>query len=334
MEKISIIIPIYNSEKYLRECLESVRNQDHDNFEVILVNDGSTDNSIEICEEYLRKDKRFIVINQENKGSSEARNAGMKIFTGEYLAFVDSDDTISPCFLSNMYKCLKEHNADIVMCDFQTAGMKEHSEWDDRIFIDKEIFSGFLKGEFCNRILNKLYSRKVVEGVMFPQKRNVMEDANWTALIFERCECIVRISNADYLYRYVENSLSRKKLSEEEECGSYRNMIEKLMIVNEHLTNEQDFRTILNQTRTVAHRALVSFDNLKCFEVYEKLRMLIQKVLENETDKNILFNIILSIEDYRTAQKRYFVEVLKSREISLKDKLKMVYRRFKRNYAK
>ena len=96
MEKISIIMPIYNCEKYLKRSIESVLNQTYKNLELILINDGSTDNSLKVCREYERKDDRVQVIDKKNGGVSSSRNAGFKIATGEYVTFVDADDWIEP----------------------------------------------------------------------------------------------------------------------------------------------------------------------------------------------------------------------------------------------
>ena len=121
MVKISIVIPIYNAEDHLQRCVDSVLNQTEKNIEVILVDDGSKDNSIEICKNYLNQDKRVHLIHQENSGVSAARNRGIEQACGEYIGFVDSDDWIEP----DMYECLSREanqaSADIVMCDARTV---------------------------------------------------------------------------------------------------------------------------------------------------------------------------------------------------------------------
>ena len=121
MVKISIVIPIYNAEDHLQRCVDSVLNQTEKNIEIILVDDGSTDNSIEICKNYLNQDKRVQLIHQENSGVSAARNRGIEQACGEYIGFIDSDDWIEP----NMYECLlreaNQASADIVMCDARTV---------------------------------------------------------------------------------------------------------------------------------------------------------------------------------------------------------------------
>jgi glycosyltransferase involved in cell wall biosynthesis len=114
MPTISVIIPIYNVEKYLRRCLDSVINQTFTDWEAICVNDGSPDNSAAILEEYVAKDKRFKVITKENGGLSDARNAGMAVATGKYLLFLDSDDTIHPQTMEFTYELAKKENADVV----------------------------------------------------------------------------------------------------------------------------------------------------------------------------------------------------------------------------
>ncbi len=118
--KISIIIPVYNVNAYLQECLESILNQDLKEIEVICINDGSTDNSLEILKNYQKKDSRIIIINQENKGQGEARNAGIEAGKGEYLFFVDPDDYIEGNTLSKVYSFAKENNSDIVWFDYRT----------------------------------------------------------------------------------------------------------------------------------------------------------------------------------------------------------------------
>lgn len=116
--KISLIIPVYNTEKFLAEALKSVESQTFKDFEAIIINDGSTDNSGKIIDSFAAKNKSFRVINQDNKGLSAARNAGIKAATGQYIAFFDSDDYLSPDFLKELYKLASENQADIAYCNF------------------------------------------------------------------------------------------------------------------------------------------------------------------------------------------------------------------------
>ncbi len=118
MIKISIIMPIYNAEKYLERSIESIQKQTLQNIEIILVNDGSTDNSLSICRKYAKEDKRIKIVDKPNGGVSSARNVGMEIATGEYIGFVDADDWIKPKMYENMYHRIQQTQADICMCNY------------------------------------------------------------------------------------------------------------------------------------------------------------------------------------------------------------------------
>ena len=118
MSKISVIVPIYNAEAYLNRCLDSIINQTYSDLEIILINDGSTDNSLDICLEYASKDKRIVVYNQTNKGISKARNKGIELATGDYIGFVDSDDIISPRMYETLYNLMTDEKCLIAGCQY------------------------------------------------------------------------------------------------------------------------------------------------------------------------------------------------------------------------
>ena len=111
---VSIIVPVFNVEKYLRQCLDSILGQTFNQFEVIIVNDGSTDNSGAICQEYEARDNRIVYLEKENGGVSEARNLGLDFATSEYIIFIDSDDWIEPTYVEVLYEKIEEYQADIV----------------------------------------------------------------------------------------------------------------------------------------------------------------------------------------------------------------------------
>ena len=115
---ISLVMPVYNVEKYLKRALESVQTQTFKNFELIIVNDGSTDGSKAIAESFCEKNENFILINQENQGPSVARNTGLKVCKGDYIGFMDSDDYLEPEFLESLYTAATENDADIACCNF------------------------------------------------------------------------------------------------------------------------------------------------------------------------------------------------------------------------
>ena len=119
---VSIIVPVYNVEEYIEKCLDSIKWQTYGNFEVLIVNDGSSDNSLNICNVYAKKDGRFKVYNQENQGVSAARNHGLDNVSGDYICFVDADDYISPIYIEILMRNMSSANADISICNFRFLG--------------------------------------------------------------------------------------------------------------------------------------------------------------------------------------------------------------------
>ncbi|MBR5939263.1 glycosyltransferase family 2 protein, partial [Candidatus Saccharibacteria bacterium] len=126
-DKVSIIVPIYNTAKYLSTCLNSIKNQSYENLEIILIDDGSSDDSGKVADDYAKKDSRFKVIHQKNAGQSAARNVGIKKATGKYLGFTDSDDQIKPDFVKSLLKLYEKNHASIAVCGHQYHRVKEDS---------------------------------------------------------------------------------------------------------------------------------------------------------------------------------------------------------------
>lgn len=125
MPKVSVIIPIHNAQKHLKECLESVINQTLNDIEIICIDDGSTDNSLKIIKDFAKKDNRIIILTQQNKGAGVARNLGLKKASGEFLAFIDSDDFYDISFLEKMYTKITKTNADVICCEVKTYNEKK-----------------------------------------------------------------------------------------------------------------------------------------------------------------------------------------------------------------
>ena len=119
LELISVIIPVYNVEKYIRECLDSIVNQTYKNLQIILVDDGSTDNSGKICDEFAKKDSRITVVHQENQGAGAAKNTGLELIEGEYFSIIDSDDYIDLSMYEKMVSLMKQYDSVFVQCLFK-----------------------------------------------------------------------------------------------------------------------------------------------------------------------------------------------------------------------
>ncbi|MDO4924985.1 MAG: glycosyltransferase family 2 protein [Turicibacter sp.] len=217
MPAISIIVPVYNTEKYLKRCIESILNQTFKDFELILVNDGSTDLSAEIIDDYARIDKRIKTLHIENSGQGAARNRGLDIATGEYIGFVDSDDWIHMQMYEFMYNSILKYNADIVQVgheivhDFSNKG--EISLEQVRIDKYSNIFS---KIASCNSFeilpfifpVNKLYSKNIWNQLRYEEGK-FAEDLRLLSGLYSNCNNYVRLY-ADFYYYYMSPNSSTR----------------------------------------------------------------------------------------------------------------------------
>lgn len=219
MHKISVIIPIYNVEQFLKQCLDSIINQTYQNLEIILVNDGSTDSSAQICDNYAMKDERIKVIHKENGGLSDARNAGLRKATGDFISFVDSDDLIALDFYHTVVQIAIDNDADIVECGFIKFEVEEEFE---NSTITPEMSIEVFETEFALELLikdylqpmvwNKLYRKKVLIDLEFPVGK-IHEDVFWTYQVFGNAEKIIKTQEKLYFYRQQGNSISGRKYS-------------------------------------------------------------------------------------------------------------------------
>lgn len=199
---ISIIVPIYNVEPYLRRCVESLLKQSYADFEMILVDDGSPDNCGAICDEYAAMDHRVQVIHKPNGGLSDARNAGLAIARGEYIAFVDSDDWVAEDYLERLRFALSETGADICECDvIKTSGEETSSEQGTPVAYETEgaLTQLINDGVFRQHVWNKLYRREVISDILFP-KGKTNEDEFWTYQVFGNAKKVAKISDILYFY--------------------------------------------------------------------------------------------------------------------------------------
>ncbi|MEI6578081.1 MAG: glycosyltransferase [Eubacteriales bacterium] len=216
---VSVIVPVYNTEKYLRECIESIIAQTFfDCMEVILVDDGSQDNSPEICDEYSNKYKNIMVIHQENAGVSAARNMGIDTASGKYIGFVDSDDYIFSDMYEQLLESAKTENLDMSFCGFvfcypetemdMLYPFSKNKVLDDKT-IKSDIYSFMLKSETFNSCCNKLFKRAVVEAnqMNFEVGRTIGEDRLFTIQFLAKCSTVCYVPYAGYYYRLVDTSV-------------------------------------------------------------------------------------------------------------------------------
>ena len=226
MPLISIIIPVYNVVPYLKRCIDSVLHQTYRHIEIILVDDGSTDYSGEICEEYAKKDPRIIVIHKANGGLSDARNVGIVKASGDYIAFIDSDDYVCGRYIERLLHRLLKNNADIVICDYFRGveerfpvNTKQHGE--TQIFNSKDILKQW-HGKYKHietMAWNKLYRKALfTENNIFFPVGCLFEDVYITHLLIDKAEKIVIMNEKLYYYFQRQGStmhtVSEKKMRE------------------------------------------------------------------------------------------------------------------------
>lgn len=216
---VSIIIPVYNSEKWLKSCLNSILNQSYHNLEVILIDDGSKDNSAYICDDYEKKDSRVRVIHKKNEGVSIARNCGINTAKGEYIQFVDSDDIIHPQMTEQMVKIISEKKADVVMCGFLAIKEKEMLEYRFQDLSEVKVGEMTQKQALQNIITNegfrgfpwnKMFRKEVLdvnEEIRFDPKIAICEDLLFCCEYLSKVKNVVYINEKLYGYVYHDNSV-------------------------------------------------------------------------------------------------------------------------------
>ena len=204
MSKISVIIPVYNVEKYISKCLDSVLIQTHTDLEVICVNDGSTDNSGKILDEYAISDSRVKVFHKENGGVSSARNLALDNITGDYVGFVDSDDYIAPDMYSSLLSALEEKDADIAECSiaytYEDGSIKNGAIRSYYLTDSKEILKAFFLKKMGIVIWNKLFKADSVKAIRFDENYKVGEDSLFLYQCLKNSKMIVGIDTVGYYY--------------------------------------------------------------------------------------------------------------------------------------
>lgn len=225
-------MPVYKVESYLPKCLDSIVNQTYQNLEIILIDDGSPDRCGEICDEYAKRDNRIVVIHKENGGVSSARNVGLKLASGEYIGWVDSDDWVEKDMFAYLLNGLQSYDADIAVCGqyecFKNriipCGCNEIRVLDTRQAIHWLLENQKLK----NYVWDKLCKKELYDGIQFPEGRAI-EDVAVTYHLFEKANCVVCLPKKKYYYLKRNDSITNKRsIAPHMDCyhGTRRRMVE------------------------------------------------------------------------------------------------------------
>ena len=212
-ELISIIVPIFNTEKHLHQCLDSISSQSYENFECLLINDGSTDASASICREYVAKDARFRYFEKENGGVSSARNLGIERSGGAYITFIDSDDWVEFDYLEVLYSAIIQETADISVSTYRTYEMSKN-QWLFHAFKRVEHQKVFSRQELFNQLMFlhsfdssygfascKLVRKSVLAGIWFNESTHLGEDMEFWFKLYLIAEKVVFSNRDTYVYR-------------------------------------------------------------------------------------------------------------------------------------
>ncbi|MFD1848639.1 glycosyltransferase [Oceanobacillus bengalensis] len=216
---ISVIVPVYNVKKYVAKCIESIINQTYKHLEILLINDGSTDESGMLCDLYGEKDHRIRVIHKENGGLSDARNKGLEHATGEYISFIDSDDFIHEVFYETLMNLIVSNKADIAQCNFLKVYEEDNAirstDVDEKTatYSNIEALDRLYKNIVKVVVWNKLYKRELLSDIQFP-KGKIHEDEFTTYRILYKAGRIVTTSKPMYYYLQRTNSITGGKFNE------------------------------------------------------------------------------------------------------------------------
>lgn len=298
--KVSVIVPIYNSERYIDKCIQSIINQTLRDIEIILVDDGSTDRSIEISNEYAKKDDRIKIIKQKNKGASSARNNGISIATGKFITFIDSDDFVEIDMLELLYNSAINNNCDIIFSGIKIINdndIEYRFTSNSKIYTKQEVFKLFYfdNEPFSpNYACGKLIKRSICKKVKFREDIFLMEDALFSMELFINCESNIMFLN-EYLYNYVQIN------------GSASNRFSKKRITSFYALEE-----LLNLAKII---------NIKYEKVFLKVySKLILSILQDIISFDFKNNKKEYFKISRTLNKHY-IDNIKSKDISYKNKI-------------
>lgn len=265
--KISVLVPVYNVEKYIEKCLDSIINQTYPNLEIILVDDGSTDNSGNICDEYARKDSRIKVIHQKNQGVAKSRNIAIASAGGEFIGFVDSDDFIDSNMYTDMMALALESLADIVMINFEYTdlngqkipGNTSSKPISDRIITGKQFISELCHDYNSTYVVpwNKIYRKKLFSGIQYPNGKTIDDEAVIHRLA-HKCNTISFSSKAYYFYRQHPTSIMNKNFSLKKLDGLDA-LIDRIVFLEE---NAYDNNIILKSKLYLIHNCTAMFKKL------------------------------------------------------------------------
>lgn len=303
MKKVSIIVPVYNAEKYLDDCLKSIITQTYKNLEIILINDGSTDNSLKVCYKYKEIDERIVVVNNKNHGVSYSRNCGIKIATGNYIVFIDSDDIIDIRYIEKLIEPTKKEDYDLIICGL-THKFREKEKWIskkeiipnlDKLTGNIKLDYRFLVHYYLEVPFVKLFKKSIIDknNITFPENLLISEDQVFNREYIKHVKKYTYID--EYLYMYYHrnnNSLSMRK-----ENIYWESDLENVLLMKKFFSEEKIFEgeyILLGYSIWIVYKYLsLNRHFIKEYSIFKdrvyKIRKIIQFDYEKITWRKSLF---------------------------------------------
>lgn len=305
MPKVSVIIPVYNTEKYLKRCLDSVCDQTLSDIEIICINDASTDKSLEILQEYSAKDERIKIIDfKENKGAAVARNTGIDAADGEYIGFVDSDDYIDLDFYEKLYDKAKETNADAVKGKMRCINSDKETGYDKNNLIKKNF--AYFYDSFTTAIYNKFFIKN--NNILFPENVNYFEDPYFSILAGLKYKKVSVVDSANYYYVNRLNSLVNST-GEEHLISGVEAMFILSKKINEAEINKEHYSIIYSY---VISQLVAVLYNIKCGQnvINKSNEYLLDMFLSCKYKSECITNYF---EAKRYIQKKYYANKIRNK---------------------
>lgn len=313
---VSIIVPVYNVEKYLARCIDSLINQTYKNLEIILVNDGSPDNSGTICDEYAAKDNRVQVVHKNNGGLSSARNAGLDICTGEYVCFIDSDDFISAYFVEYMLEKMVTYNCEIVKCSFvkgtKNAFVGEDVENDECLVIsgNEATYSRHYSVIACD----KMYKSSLFKNVRFPLVKKNEDEAIYYQLAYAvKSVCITK--RVLYYYFMSDNSIMRNDKEQDFTFMEiFRDRIQFFKQLNEsELCSKSYCKYLLSLLYVYSYSKFRKINADNCKMLHSEIKIVISHILKSK-HSGLFFKTIALIFKFAPSVSAYLIfKILESK---------------------
>jgi glycosyltransferase involved in cell wall biosynthesis len=282
LDLITVVIPIYNVEKYLSVCLDSVINQTYSNLEIICINDGSTDESLEICLKYKEKHSRIKIINKFNGGLSSARNMGIKSSKGSFITFVDSDDYVEPTYIEELYNSIKTNGTEISVCNrFKVTNNSKFihfSNLENNVLSNELTIKSILRGEVMDfSVCDKMFSIRLFKDVLFPENR-YYEDMFTLVKLIHATNSISCVKKPLYNYVFRIGSLTKQKYSLKHVDYFYASLqIKNFIFINYPSLGPQSDYLLIKSILFSLKVIILSKDKTNSFNLYRSIMLELKK---------------------------------------------------------